>query len=86
MEQILTDTLGNTVTLTYDAVTDVVKVKNNGVDSDFREVTRELQWNPDLVLQLEIVTGDNDGWDNYSDVETRDLIRQFWIDNKVDQD
>jgi hypothetical protein len=86
MEQTLTDTLGNTVTLTYDAGTDVVKVKNNGVDSDFREVTRELQWNPDLVLQLEIVTGDDDGWDNYSDDETRGLIRQFWLDNKVNQD
>lgn len=86
MEQTLTDTLGNTVTLTYDAGTDVVKVKNNGVDSDFREVTRESQWNPDLVLQLEIVTGDDDGWDTYSDTETRDLIRQFWLDNKVNQD
>lgn len=86
MEQTLTDTLGNTVTLTYDAGTDVVKVKNNGVDSDFREVTRESQWNPDLVLQLEIVTGDDDGWDTYSDDETRGLIRQFWLDNKVNQD
>lgn len=86
MEQILTDTLGNTLTLTYDAGTDVVKVKNNGVDSDFREVTRESQWNPDLVLQLEIVSGDDDGWDTYSDTETRDSIRQFWLDNKVNQD
>lgn len=86
MEQVLTDSLGNTITLTYDAGTDVVKVKNSAVDADFREVTREAQWNPELVLQLEITSGDDDGWDNYSDVETRDLIRQFWVDNKVDQD
>lgn len=86
MEQTLTDSLGNTITLTYDAGTDVVKVKNSGVDADFREVTRESTWNPELVLQMEIVEGIDDGWDTYSDVETRDLIRQFWMDNKVNQD
>lgn len=86
MEQILTDTLGNTITLTYDAGTDVVKVKNSGIDTDFREVTREAQWNPDLVLQMEIVSGDDDGWDTYSDEDTRNVIRQFWLDNKVNQD
>jgi hypothetical protein len=86
MEQTLTDSLGNTITLTYDAGTDVVKVKNSGVDTDFREVTRESTWNPELVLQMEIVEGIDDGWDTYSDIETRDLIRQFWMDNKVNQD
>lgn len=86
MEQIVTDSLGNTITLTYDAGTDVVKVKNSGIDTDFREVTREVQWNPDLVLQMEIVSGDDDGWDTYSDEDTRNAIRQFWLDNKVDQD
>lgn len=86
MELTHTDSLGNTITLTYDAGTDVVKVKNSGVDADFREVTREATWNPELVLQMEIVEGIDDGWDTYSDIETRDLIRQFWMDNKVNQD
>jgi|Laugresu1bdmlbsd_1035121.scaffolds.fasta_scaffold01183_10 hypothetical protein len=86
MEQTLTDSLGNTITLTYDAGTDVVKVKNSGVDTDFREVSREATWNPELVLQMQIVEGIDDGWDTYSDIETRDLIRQFWLDNKVNQD
>jgi len=85
MEQVITDTLGDTITLAYDASNDVVKVKNSGIDVDFREVTREERWNPDLVLQLEIVTGDDDGWNDYSDDETRGLIRQFWLDNKVNQ-
>jgi len=85
MEQVITDTLGDTITLAYDASNDVVKVKNSGIDVDFREVTGEERWNPDLVLQLEIVTGDDDGWNDYSDDETRGLIRQFWLDNKVNQ-
>jgi hypothetical protein len=86
MEQILNDSLGNTITLTYDEVADVVKVKNSGVDTDFREVRRESMWNPELVLEIEIIEGDNDGWDDYSDLETRSLIRSFWMDNKVNQD
>ncbi len=86
MEQTHIDSLGNTITLTYDVLTDVVKVKNSGVDPDFREVTREPLWNPDLVLQMEVVEGNDDGWNEYSDIETRDLIRQFWLDNKVNKD
>ena len=86
MEQVLTDSLGNTITLTYDAVADIVKVKNSGVDSDFREVRRELMWNPELVLEIEITEGnETDGWDSYSDEETRGLIRNFWLENKVNQ-
>ncbi len=86
MEQTHIDSLGNTITLTYDVLTDVVKVKNSGVDPDFREVTREPLWNPDLVLQMEVFEGNDDGWNEYSDIETRDLIRQFWLDNKVNKD
>ena len=86
MEQILTDSLGNTITLTYDVLTDVVKVKNSGVDTDFREVTREAKWDPELVLQLEVFEGTDDEWNEYSDDETRGAIRQFWLDNKINQD
>lgn len=86
MEQTLNDSLGNTITLTYDAGTDVVKVKNSGVDSDFREITREEMWNPLVVLKMDILDGVHDGWDDYSDEETRGLIRQFWMENKVNQD
>ncbi len=85
MEQVITDSLGNTITLTYDASTDVVKVKNSGVDADFREVTRDLLWESEMILQMEIVDGIDDGWDNYSDQETRGIIRNFWLENKVNQ-
>ena len=86
MEQTHIDSLGNTITLTYDVLTDVVKVKNSGVDTDFREVTREALWNPELILQLEVFEGTDDEWDDYSDEEARGVIRDFWLNNKVNQD
>jgi hypothetical protein len=80
------DSLGNTIELTYDSDTDIVKVKNNGVDTDFREVKRMAMWNPNLVLELETLYGGDDGWDTYSDEITRYHIRLFWENNKVNQD
>lgn len=85
MENTVIDSLGNTVVMTYDAGTDTVKVKIVGIDSDFRAVTRQAMWNPNLVLELETPGGGDDDWNNYSDEISRYQLREFWLANKVDQ-
>lgn len=86
MEQVLVDTQGHTITLVYESSTDTVKVKNSGVDSDFREIIRSQSQKPDVVIELESEIGENDGWITYSDEETLAKIREFWDLNKVNKD
>lgn len=86
IQDTIIDSLGNTIELIYDEGTDVVKVKNSAVDSDFREVRRMAMWNPNLVLGLETAGGGDDGWNNYSDDISRYHIRLFWESHKVNQD
>ncbi len=86
IQDIIVDSLGNTIELIYDEGSDVVKVKNSAVDSDFREVRRMAMWNPNLVLELETDGGVDDGWSDYSDEITRYNIRLFWERNKINQD
>jgi hypothetical protein len=86
MQDIIVDSLGNTIELTYDAGTDTVKVKNSAVDSDFRELKRMAMWPDEVILELETEDGGDDGWNDYSDEITRYNIRLFWLNNKVNQD
>lgn len=86
MEQVLVDTQGHTITLVYESSTDTVKVKNSGVDLDFREIIRSQSQKPDVVIELESEIGENDGWITYSDEETLAKIREFWDLNKVNKD
>lgn len=86
MEQVLVDTQGHTITLVYESSTDTVKVKNSGVDLDFREIIRSQSQKPDVVIELESEIGENDGWITYSDEETLAKIREFWDLNKVSKD
>ena len=85
MEQVLTDTLGNTVTLSYDANTDVVSIKNSGIDDSFHVITRNNQFDPESVIAIEGVDGEN-SWENYTDSDTRQEIRIFWEINKINKD
>lgn len=86
MEETLIDTQGNTITLVYESETDTVKVKNSGVDTDFREIIRSQSQKPDVVIELECEIGENDGWITYSDDATLAKIREFWDNNKVNKD
>lgn len=86
MEQILVDTSGNTITLVYESETDVVKVKNSGIDLEFREILRSESQKPDVVIELQTESGENDGWLTYSDFDTLANIREFWETNKVNKD
>lgn len=86
VEQIINDSLGNVVTLNYDADTDTMTVKNTGVDSDFHVVSRNNS--VELVDSVIVIEGTDgaDSWEAYSDEDTRGQIRLFWETNKVDKE
>lgn len=85
MEQIITDSLGTEITLTYDETTDKVMVLNPVFDADFCEVGRLQESKPDMVIIIEKLTGE-DSWETWSDHETRSEVVQFWMDNKKNQE
>jgi len=83
VEQIINDSLGNVVTLNYDADTDTVTVKNTGVDEDFHVISRNVDVEDDVIV-IEGTDGEG-SWELYSDEDTRGAIKLFWDTNKVDK-
>jgi hypothetical protein len=84
MEQVINDSLGNTITLVYDQITDSVTVNNSGIDTDYHEVTKNVAVVDD-VIQIDGTEGENT-WENWSDEETRGQVRLFWDTHKVNKD
>lgn len=77
MEEIMTDTLGNEITLRYDSVTDTVFVKNSGYNDSFYEV---YNCNDD---ELPIICIDGvENWEEWSDPKTRWMVGDFYWSNK----
>jgi hypothetical protein len=85
MEQTITDSLGNEITIIYDETTDKLTVKNPAVDEDFHEVTRMELSKPDMVVEIEGISGP-DSWESWSDEETRNVLVQIWDENKKDKE
>lgn len=85
MEQIITDSLSNVITIIYNETTDTLTVKNSAVDGDFHEVTRMQPSKPDMVIKIEGTEG-TDSWESWSDVETREILHQIWDENKKDKE
>ena len=85
MEQKVTDSLGNEITIIYDETTDTVTVTNPAVDEDFHEVRRMQLSNPDMVVEIEGLSGEG-SWETWSDHETRELVVQTWLENKKDKE
>lgn len=85
MEQIVTDSLGNEITIIYDETTDKLVVRNPAVDEEFHEVTRMQMSKPDMVVVIEGLDGEG-SWETWSDHETRNLVVQTWMDNKKDKE
>jgi len=85
MEQKVTDTLGNEITIIYDEATDKVTVHNPAFDDEFHEVRRFELSKPDMVVEIEGLSGE-DSWETWSDHETRELVVQTWMDNKKDKE
>jgi len=85
MEQKVTDTLGNEITIIYDEATDKVTVKNPAFDNDFHEVKRFELSKPEMVVEIEGLSGEN-SWESWSDHETREIVVGTWLDNKKDKE
>jgi hypothetical protein len=85
MEQIVTDSLGNEITIIYDETTDTVTVKNPAVDGEFHEVTRMQLSKPEMVVIIEGTDGEG-SWETWSDHETRSLVVDTWLTNKKDKE
>lgn len=85
MEQKVTDSLGNEITIIYDETTDTVTVNNPAVDEDFHEVRRMQLSKPDMVVEIEGLSGEG-SWETWSDHETRELVVQTWLENKKDKE
>lgn len=85
MEKKITDSLGNEITLVYDETTDSVTVNNPAVDGDFHEITRNQLSKPELVLEIEGISGEG-SWEEWSDLDTRNEVVEFWLENKKNQD
>jgi hypothetical protein len=85
MEQKVTDSLGNEITIIYDEATDKLTVNNPAVDEDFHEVTRVELSKPDMVIEIEGVTGP-DSWESWSDDAVRNILVEVWNENKKDKE
>jgi hypothetical protein len=85
MENKVTDTHGNEITIIYDETTDMVTVKNPAFDNDFHEVRRSQLSKPNMVVEIRGLSGE-DSWDTWSDFDTRHLVVQTWLDNKKDKE
>jgi hypothetical protein len=85
MEQTITDSLGNDITIIYDETTDTLTVKNPAVDEDFHGVTRLDSSKPEMVIVIEGTDGP-DSWESWSDEQTRQTLAQIWLDNKKNQE
>jgi hypothetical protein len=87
IEETILDSSGSTIELIYDVDNDIVKIKKLLVDTDFREVKRLNTFNPNIVIGLETPNDDDDdGWEDYTDIDTRAIIRLFWETHKVNKD
>jgi hypothetical protein len=77
METTITDSLGNTITMKYDTDTDSVFVKNSLIGDTFMEVTKNTAVTEDVIMME-----DHKDYSNWSDLDTRDKLREFWDEHK----
>ena len=81
MEKVITDSLGNVITMKYDEVNDSVSVKNSAVSEEFMEVIKNTS---EDVIDLDVVMiPDHLEYDTWSDVRTRIELKLFWDLYKV---
>jgi hypothetical protein len=81
MEQILTDSLNNTIVFKYDESTDSVSVKNSAVGVEFMEVVKNID---SLVVEFDVIMiPEFSEYDTWSDDETRGQLKLFWDEHKV---
>jgi hypothetical protein len=82
MENIVTDSLNNQITMKYEETNNMVYVKNSAVDNEFypvlmdKNVTFEGQTEPVNIMKIVGTI-----WDDWSDYQTRSILRSFYENN-----
>ena len=86
LEETITDTLGNSLTLRYDDVNDQVSIRNTGIDGEFRLI----HLNPAMLVPDNIITvADVNGpevWDSFTDDIGRGKMKLFWDTHKINKE
>jgi hypothetical protein len=86
LEETITDTLGNSLTLRYDDVNDQVSIRNTGIDGEFRLI----HLNPAMLVSDDIITvADVNGpeeWDSFTDDIGRGKMKLFWDTHKINKE
>lgn len=85
IQEVITDTLGNTITLIYDEEINKVTVNNTQFGSDFVEITTKMYEDESGEFEVTLLDGmDGKEWEEtWSDKNTRWKVSDFYYNNKV---
>ena len=83
MQNIVTDSSGNTITMKYDSATDTVTINNATLDSTYYIVDYNQSTE---VLPLKVVNIESEhGWEDFTDFETKTALIEFFETNKINK-
>ena len=86
LEETITDTLGNSLTLRYDDVNDQVSIRNTGIDGEFRLIhLNPAMLVPDNIITVADVNGPEE-WDSFTDDIGRGKMKLFWDTHKINKE
>ena len=86
VEETITDSLGNSLTLRYDDVNDQVSIRNTGMDGEFRLIyLNPAMLVPDNVITVVDVDGPEE-WEGFTDDLGRGQMKLFWETHKIDKE
>ena len=86
LEETITDTLGNSLTLRYDDVNDQVSIRNTGIDGEFRLIhLTPAMLVPDNIITVADVNGPEE-WDSFTDDIGRGKMKLFWDTHKINKE
>jgi|694.fasta_scaffold21452_13 hypothetical protein len=86
VEETITDSLGNSLTLRYDDVNDQVSIRNTGMDGEFRLIyLNPAMLVPDNVITVVDVDGPEE-WEGFTDDLGRGQMKLFWDTHKIDKE
>ena len=86
LEETITDTLGNSLTLRYDDVNDQVSIRNTGIDGEFRLIhLNPAMLVPDNIIPVADVNGPEE-WDSFTDDIGRGKMKLFWDTHKINKE
>jgi hypothetical protein len=86
VEETITDSLGNSLTLRYDNVNDQITIRNTGIDGEFRIMyLNPATIDPDRAITIVDVDGPEE-WEGFTDDLGRVTMQLFWDTNKIDKE